>query len=497
MESTPNTAHSKMCNIDDMDLRFKTLLSSVHKFTNDNYYEYAFEFKAIVTYLFGELASRSDLLLHQLFQFLGASRKIILNKTKQYNIKAAVKMANIILERKLTAVDEDRIFFETFFSLVLYHENCDDVSNMLYFDKETLLEDYPCFNELVGVDNEEITKLIFFRNWMKVVLLVIPPHHNKGRLLNIVTRICEGDSIKYITGGGQNANTERRVKIYEQEGNILKKARPERRIKQDQELELETYLDYESADPSITAPADFQSLVQNVTLTATATVENHEPIKKRTKTRSNRNHDGSVVPISSTNANNMPSVVIPSMPSVVDNYEDKFCFPSDMTNILYKSNGFTFTRPILFDNFQYVPYNNSILSESYSGNFHNTSKQNTSTTAIDHQVPENLMYSSFSLIRSSTEHTNNYDGEHENAISHTISKSSSNKRSRRNNKRKGNKNSSMQQPSVDINSSHQSNMANITNNWNYDENYEYTAEELNLADNFGDNIDDYIFDPCV
>ena len=466
MELTATNISSKMCNIEDMDRRFKTLLSSVHKFTNDNYFEYASELKAIVTYLFGESTSRSDLLLHQLFQFLGASRKIILNKTKQYNIKAAVKMANIILERKLTAVDEDRIFFETIFALVLYHENCDDVSNMLYFDKNTLLKDYPCFKELVGVDDEEIIKLLFFRNWMKVVLLVIPPHHNKGRLLNIVTRICEGDSIKYITGGGQNAATERRVIIYEQEGNIMKKARPERRIKQNQELETE--LDSES-NPSIASPNDFQS------------TDDHEIVmEKKIRNRPKRRLSDS-----------FSNVIASSL----TNYENKFCFPSDMTTIVFINNGLNSAKSIVYDNNESASSSTGNLTSAQLE--HSEHKQNDVT---DYQVPENLMFSSFSLIHSASEYNNNYDMNNnrgndfnngrDNAIAH--------KNCRLNGKRKNNNNMSQ---SWNTNSNSQlSNMVDVTNNWQFDENHEYTIEELELADNFEGYIEDdlqvdYIFDP--
>ena len=234
-----------MFTIDHMDLKFKSFFSNLSKFVDDTYAEYESELKVIVKYLFGEQASCNDLLLRQLFQFLEVSRKVILEQPR-HHIKSVIKMANTIIGKKLTAIDEDRIYFETLFTLVLYHENCEDIANMLYFDADSLLYDYPTFEQIVSVDNEEIIKLLFFRNWMKVVLLVIPPYHNKGRILNVVTRICEGDAIKYVTGGGQNDATERRVLIYEQEGNITKKARPKRKIKESIENESESESESES-----------------------------------------------------------------------------------------------------------------------------------------------------------------------------------------------------------------------------------------------------------
>ena len=228
----PNMLTRRTCSCEDMDRRFKPFLNKVIKFTNENYNEYASELTFIVEYLFGEVKSQSDLHLHLLFQFLGATRKIILDKSKKYNIKSAVKMANIVSGRKLSATESDRIYFETFFVLILYHETYKNIASMLYFDTETFLNDYPSFGQLVDVDSEELVKLLLFRNWMRVALLVITPHYNKGRLLNIVTRICEGDTVKYISGTVQNAATERRVLIYEKEGNIIKKARPLRRLKE-------------------------------------------------------------------------------------------------------------------------------------------------------------------------------------------------------------------------------------------------------------------------
>ena len=240
-----STFTRRVCTIEDMDRRFKSFLNDVFKFTDETYLEYALELKDIVKYLFGEQTSRCELLLGQIFQFLKVSRKIILEKPNKCSIKSAVKMANIISGRKLSATEDDRVYFETFFTLVLYHETCQNIASMLHFDIETLLTDYPTFEQLIGVDDEELIKLLLFRNWMKVAQLVIPSHHNKGRLLNVVTKICEGDSSKYITGGGQNSATERRVLIYEQEGNISKKARPQRRPKELIELERQGYnLDY-------------------------------------------------------------------------------------------------------------------------------------------------------------------------------------------------------------------------------------------------------------
>ena len=58
---------------------------------------------------------------------------------------------------------------------------------------------------------------------------VLPPKSKKAHLLDLVTRIVEGNNVKYITGSGETQATRRRVAIYELEGNITPLPRPPRR----------------------------------------------------------------------------------------------------------------------------------------------------------------------------------------------------------------------------------------------------------------------------
>ena len=78
-----------------------------------------------------------------------------------------------------------------------------------------MLHVYPEFNEL---DSVEIEKLLDFCNFMKIGLLLQPAKGHKGHLLDLITKITEGRSTKYICGGGQSLATTRRVQIYESEG---------------------------------------------------------------------------------------------------------------------------------------------------------------------------------------------------------------------------------------------------------------------------------------
>jgi hypothetical protein len=77
-----------------------------------------------------------------------------------------------------------------------------------YFTK--LCEKYPDF---VNVNNErEQVWLLYFRNIIRLAMLIIPAKRNKG-LLMAVAEILEGSGEHYITGGIPSPNTVRRVKI--------------------------------------------------------------------------------------------------------------------------------------------------------------------------------------------------------------------------------------------------------------------------------------------
>merc|ERR1711998_16231 len=72
-----------------------------------------------------------------------------------------------------------------------------------------------------------------YRNMMSIAILVLPPKSKKAHLLDLVTRIVEGNEVRYITGSGETAATRRRVTIYETEGNITPLPRPPRKNNSD------------------------------------------------------------------------------------------------------------------------------------------------------------------------------------------------------------------------------------------------------------------------
>jgi hypothetical protein len=105
--------------------------------------------------------------------------------------------------------------------ILAYHP---DKLHFLWDDVSKLLAEYPDFQ---GQDDQELRYLLQFRNMMRLALLVVPPRMNKKLLINICARL-EGSGKEYITGGGQKPCVNRRVLIYEREGNIQAEKRDDR-----------------------------------------------------------------------------------------------------------------------------------------------------------------------------------------------------------------------------------------------------------------------------
>lgn len=78
------------------------------------------------------------------------------------------------------------------------------------------------YPEFSGVNQDEIIKLLLFRNVMVLALLIIPARLRKTRLMEIASRLSEGRHKRYCCGGGQSEAVNRRVHIYEKEGGVKK-----------------------------------------------------------------------------------------------------------------------------------------------------------------------------------------------------------------------------------------------------------------------------------
>ena len=85
-----------------------------------------------------------------------------------------------------------------------------------YKSVEELISVYPEFSANGHLD---LAQLLENANIMSVAISFVTPMQNKGVLLSIVPRLCEGGHVKYVTGGGSSRATLDRVAIFEREGN--------------------------------------------------------------------------------------------------------------------------------------------------------------------------------------------------------------------------------------------------------------------------------------
>lgn len=100
----------------------------------------------------------------------------------------------------------------------------EDIKSLFWKDPSQLLKNYPQFSDQ---PEDELNYLLKFRNMMRVSLNIVPARLNKQLLLKIAARL-EGSGREYITGGGQKPCVQRRVDIYEKEGNIRAEQRTDR-----------------------------------------------------------------------------------------------------------------------------------------------------------------------------------------------------------------------------------------------------------------------------
>ena len=121
-------------------------------------------------------------------------------------------------ERKLLFTQIQLIFKCCIVLILKFHP---DLQHTKWFSVEELLKQYEhhsCYNNLS--DLQEIQFLLEFRNSLRVALEIIPPAAHKQLLINIAGRLEGSNCVEYITGGGQKPCVQRRVAIYEQEGNV-------------------------------------------------------------------------------------------------------------------------------------------------------------------------------------------------------------------------------------------------------------------------------------
>jgi hypothetical protein len=128
----------------------------------------------------------------------------------------------------LTAINrkkEELLSFEA--TVVLAFMKTDYCSN-LTVEMDKFLENYPQFKS-DSIDDAERARLLEFSNCVLVVQLLIPAKNNKEHLLDLVSRLTEGYSVRRITGTGMTLETRNRYDIIHHEAGIVPQSRVEKR----------------------------------------------------------------------------------------------------------------------------------------------------------------------------------------------------------------------------------------------------------------------------
>lgn len=121
--------------------------------------------------------------------------------------------------------DEIRIAFQALFLFVLRL-----YIPIKYETIDSFLEKYPELKERNTTEQERLRNTA---NWMDLAFYTIQPRNNKTFILNLIPRIVEGKTARYITGSGQTKPTTDRVNLFRSEGNCEKIKRPPRRKKEE------------------------------------------------------------------------------------------------------------------------------------------------------------------------------------------------------------------------------------------------------------------------
>eukprot|EP01040_Poterioochromonas_malhamensis_P006319 gene6319-6801_t len=143
-------------------------------------------------------------------------------KTTRKIVDRYYKISLFQNEQQKLLLSQIQLIFKT--TYVLLYSKLPLSQSLLYNTTEELFNDYPEF--MILEDQNELERLLQFRNYMKIALQIIPASFNKQLLMKIAARLEGSPHRDYITGGGQRPEVTRRCLIYEREGGVTKKVRP-------------------------------------------------------------------------------------------------------------------------------------------------------------------------------------------------------------------------------------------------------------------------------
>jgi hypothetical protein len=137
------------------------------------------------------------------------------NRTLKLTMEVAKSVGyNDIYFAKRT--DEKRLMFEM--ALIVIYYLTKKYFNRPYADMSAFLSAYPELSQSWGISDGERVKLFHFANFMRCSQRLLPVVNRKrAHLMDLVTRLTEGYTVKYITGSGQTRSTSLRVLCYERE----------------------------------------------------------------------------------------------------------------------------------------------------------------------------------------------------------------------------------------------------------------------------------------
>lgn len=147
----------------------------------------------------------------------------------QISMTSMLKLLSPMAQYQLTTMNrkrEERLSFE---AVIVFAFMKSSHADNVALTMEAFEDKYPQF---CGSDVYlEEKKLLFdFCNCVRFVHCLMPPKNNKEHILDLVSRLTEGYTVRRVTGTGMTKETARRYEIIHVEGNLKREERPGRRV---------------------------------------------------------------------------------------------------------------------------------------------------------------------------------------------------------------------------------------------------------------------------